>query len=472
MTEEQVQQQTMRVSTLLHQVVIDNDLQRARQLISDGVNVNAKTESRQNSLHLAVIYGHIDLIEPLLQAGANPNSLDFNGRTPLSLCICRCPKSETHIATLQKIIEFFKTSNKICTDEDTSRKDSDKLCVNRANLFGETALHYAISYGKLTAVKMLVAAGAHINSCTIGTPSPLSMAEEKQNAKIVEFLKAKGAQRMKPTLPPFTRSLPDFVQDAFHKDQRMKEHEHQYGGALWGSCIEVFYTGKKPRSLLAVEAAINLQKRQKTHTWMRGYISSVAPDGKSFRATVGENLNHKGEIKGLQGQWDLTFGWNPNLNSPWMVIEMKKLPSDSPDTVDALQERAIDYERTHGKRFLAHQHSEHCNHGQDNDANQCTIIRGMSADPPSNAKVVTDVNLTMISDDRGPQLRVTYTYANGSTQDINGPHAPMIWKMLGQQLSDHRDHVASSSDLATFRINGEELQLAQLFQCFGIDQAQ
>ena len=68
---------------LLNSVVM-RDTHRVRELLEQGANVNAKdNEHEESPLSLAVKVASVDMVRLLLQAGAEVNTLDDWGKTPL-----------------------------------------------------------------------------------------------------------------------------------------------------------------------------------------------------------------------------------------------------------------------------------------------------------------------------------------------------------------------------------------------------
>lgn len=57
----------------------------ARLLIQHGANVDAQNVLTQRPLHLAVEYGHEQIVNDLLKNGAERNARTKNGETPLDI---------------------------------------------------------------------------------------------------------------------------------------------------------------------------------------------------------------------------------------------------------------------------------------------------------------------------------------------------------------------------------------------------
>eukprot|EP01041_Mallomonas_annulata_P009579 gene9579-19905_t len=68
----------------------DGDIKRVQELLVTGeATVNQQDDNGYSPIHAAVSYGHIQLIQILLTAGANPNLRDLDGDTPLHVCELR-----------------------------------------------------------------------------------------------------------------------------------------------------------------------------------------------------------------------------------------------------------------------------------------------------------------------------------------------------------------------------------------------
>ena len=64
----------------------DGDLSRVKQLLVEGVDVNAQDDSGYSPLHAAVSYDHLDLVRFLLSEGASLKLPDQDGDLPIHLC--------------------------------------------------------------------------------------------------------------------------------------------------------------------------------------------------------------------------------------------------------------------------------------------------------------------------------------------------------------------------------------------------
>ena len=109
-------------------------------------------------------HGNFDLVHFLVSKGANPNTVNQKGDSPLIQAV---------FVNRYDIVMYL-------------------LFVgaepNLRNLLGNTALHYASSFGNLETVKVLVANGADINSQNELQETPLFIASKNGRAKVVEYL--------------------------------------------------------------------------------------------------------------------------------------------------------------------------------------------------------------------------------------------------------------------------------------------
>ncbi len=62
---------------------IKGDLDKVKDLLGDGADVNEKDEYEWTALHLAAAYGHGEVVGWLLRSGADPNLRNTQGRSAL-----------------------------------------------------------------------------------------------------------------------------------------------------------------------------------------------------------------------------------------------------------------------------------------------------------------------------------------------------------------------------------------------------
>ncbi|XP_033217235.1 ankyrin-1-like [Belonocnema kinseyi] len=138
-------------------------LKIVKDMLRYDVNINVPLEECCTLLHIAVKNGQIWIAEELLKRGANPNGIDIRGRTPLHTSV---------LSNFTEVVAFF-----IKYKVDLEARDED----------GKTALHLAAD-GREHIVKLLLDAGANINSTSRNESRPLHFAAERGHVKVVELL--------------------------------------------------------------------------------------------------------------------------------------------------------------------------------------------------------------------------------------------------------------------------------------------
>ena len=135
--------------------------------------VDAADHSALTALHWAAARGHIEPVQILLAAGADPNSSSASGETPLQAAAC--------IGSHDVVKFLLDHGARVDTREDQA---------------GLTALHRAAESGDKETIKLLLAKGADVNAK--GNPmgkefTPLHLAVEEGRKDAVEALLSAGA---------------------------------------------------------------------------------------------------------------------------------------------------------------------------------------------------------------------------------------------------------------------------------------
>lgn len=152
-------------------------------------------------LHFAVFYNRVLFVKLLISKGAKLNQLNQHGATPLSSAI---EKGHTLISKLLinagadiSIVDKqgFSLLHKAVLTGNTEilkfivKNIDTKLSIDCVSFEQKlTPLHQAAYHGKLSTVKILLAAGANINAKSSTNTSPLHMASVKNHKKVIDHL--------------------------------------------------------------------------------------------------------------------------------------------------------------------------------------------------------------------------------------------------------------------------------------------
>ncbi|KYO19435.1 CARD- and ANK-domain containing inflammasome adapter protein [Alligator mississippiensis] len=174
--------------TLLHIAAANGQIAVMEYLIKKGAKLEVKDSQGKTPLHRAAEKGQDDAVKVLLQAGAYIYSLDEAAKTPLHLAA-----QIHHGPTLNRILkeEAKRYRNQHNFLHMTALKDESSLAqmllkngaaVDAKDEKGQSALSYAVSRGFETTVKVLLEAGASIDS------NVLDVAFDSNNQSIFRIL--------------------------------------------------------------------------------------------------------------------------------------------------------------------------------------------------------------------------------------------------------------------------------------------
>lgn len=151
--------------TPLHNACQYGQYESTALLIENGADLNSLDNVGNTPLHFAMHSKHIDLVRILLQRGA---STDGNYKQPIIDLI-----SYSH-----KMVKVFLENG---------------FCIDQTNNIGRTLLHEACTYGRADTVKALLKNDAPTEATDIFNNTPLSLAVNRNNIKSVELLLSHGA---------------------------------------------------------------------------------------------------------------------------------------------------------------------------------------------------------------------------------------------------------------------------------------
>ncbi|NXC27195.1 ZDH13 Palmitoyltransferase, partial [Campylorhamphus procurvoides] len=160
-------------STPLHWAIRQGHLPMVMLLLKCGADPSLIDGEGFSSIHLAVLFQHMPIIAYLISKGQNIDTADFNGQTPLML-------------TAQKALGPEPTSFLLKFNPSLNAVD---------NVQKNTALHWAITSGNISAVDLLLEAGASLDVKNVKGETPLDLAYQSQNHFMVYMIKEEERMR-------------------------------------------------------------------------------------------------------------------------------------------------------------------------------------------------------------------------------------------------------------------------------------
>jgi len=151
-------------------LVLNGELDEAKQLIADGADVNSADQHGNSVLHIAAQNGRAGIIEDLILNGADVNKGNNHKNTAI------------HLAAQNG-----------WTDVAGHLLRAKKLDVNFKDLHANTALHLAAQNGQIGVTEKLIEAGANVNSANAHKLTPLHLAAQNGHNELTKILVRSGA---------------------------------------------------------------------------------------------------------------------------------------------------------------------------------------------------------------------------------------------------------------------------------------
>ena len=188
---------------LLLEAVEYNNVHIAEALLLDGADVNTRQADGATPLHWATHWDQVNLAKQLLEAGANVNVSNELGVAPISIA-CRNGSNEmvslllTNGADSQTREPSGETSLMSCSRTGSTSAVLKLLDAganpNEKDLeSGQTALMWAASAKKIDVASALIDAGANVNTQSLGEFTPLMFAARSGALEIAFLLLEAGA---------------------------------------------------------------------------------------------------------------------------------------------------------------------------------------------------------------------------------------------------------------------------------------
>ncbi len=140
------------------------------ELLAANAAVNQSNDQKRTALHYAVYQGHVDVVEILLDHGADVQVLDVGRQTPLHIAA-----SHGDVPMIRFLLDHGGFTHEF-------------------NVLGRTCLDLAVSTGSLPIVKLLLIEGAVVSKSNRAGKTPLKRALEKGYSEIATCLLLHGAR--------------------------------------------------------------------------------------------------------------------------------------------------------------------------------------------------------------------------------------------------------------------------------------
>jgi len=192
----------------IHDAVMNGNIDEVQWQLDAGVDVNEESSKGLTPLHYAASAGHNDIVELLIERGANVNATDSGkGATPLDYA---------HWRDHEEVIETLNAHNAQREHEKGGKGIGQSSLIHDAALDGDidevqrqldagvdpnlksskgaTPLFYAVYGGHLEIVELLITRGADVNALDLNGNSVLDQAHNYDDQEMVELLEAHGAE--------------------------------------------------------------------------------------------------------------------------------------------------------------------------------------------------------------------------------------------------------------------------------------
>ena len=192
----------------IHDAIMTGNIDEVQWQLDAGVDVNEESSKGLTPLHYAASAGHNDIVELLIERGANVNATDSGkGATPLDYAHWRDHEEVIETLNAHNAQREYEKGGKgigqsslihdaaLDGDIDEVQRQLDAgVDPNLKSSKGATPLFYAVYGGHLEIVELLITRGADVNAVYLNGNSVLDQAHDYDDQEMVELLEAHGAE--------------------------------------------------------------------------------------------------------------------------------------------------------------------------------------------------------------------------------------------------------------------------------------
>ena len=201
------------VSEDIHEAAKEGDIVKMQIILRESPELlDLPDRSGYTPLHWAVIYGRKDMLEYLIDRGADVKGSDkaLHSWTPLQAALFAYNNEVSDLLVSHGALkELDRDKGLIYLYMSASSGNASLIAqiVNKGievahrNKYGETPLHKAAAKGHITAAEKLLENGADINAKNFKGEAPIHVAELSGQEPMVSFLRGKGAETQPRSFP-------------------------------------------------------------------------------------------------------------------------------------------------------------------------------------------------------------------------------------------------------------------------------
>lgn len=166
------------------------DLERVKELIKLGVDLDSRGDLEYTALHHAAYRGHFDIVKVLVESGSDIHLKTELGKNAIELASLMNNKDIYHWLVNYHKPEVIADANKLLRYYSERYFYGDDIGLESTTECGEYPIHIAVKRGKLDEVKSLISAGVNLDVTTDDgfEFSPLHYAIGRKYFEIIKLL--------------------------------------------------------------------------------------------------------------------------------------------------------------------------------------------------------------------------------------------------------------------------------------------